>query len=60
MPLSQKAIGPIVESSGSEQTRQSFKEGVLVLEVHGLIGVQLQGEGGIAGCQCSQDGGVAL
>lgn len=66
MPLSQKVIGPIaeqlhsVEDRGSQQTRHSFKEGVLVLGVHGFIGVQLQREGGIAGCERSQDGGIAL
>lgn len=49
-----------VEDRGSQQTRHSFKEGVLVLGVHGFIGVQLQREGGIAGCERSQDGGIAL
>lgn len=54
MPLSQKAVGPIaeqshsVENSGSQQTGHPFKEDVLVLGVHGLIGVQLQREGGVA------------
>lgn len=49
-----------VEDGGSQQTRHSFKEGVLVLRVHGFIGVQLQREGGIARCERSQDGGIAL
>lgn len=49
-----------VENDGSQQTRHSFEEDVLVLCVHGLIGVQLQGEGGVAGCQCSQDGRITL
>lgn len=66
MTLSKKAIGPIaeqlhsVEDKGSQQTRHSFEEGVLGLWVHGLIGVQLKGEGGVARCQCSQDSGIAL
>ena len=34
----------------SEQTRQSFKEDVLVLRIHGIIDVQLQGEGGVTRC----------
>lgn len=44
----------------SEQTRQSFKEDVLVLRVHGVINVQLQGEGGVTRCQRPEDGGIAL
>lgn len=45
---------------GSKQTGQSLHQDVLVLGVHGLVGVQLQREGCVARRECSQDGGVAL
>lgn len=44
----------------SQQARHSFQEDVLVLRVHGLVCVQLQREGGVARCECSQNGGIAL
>jgi len=48
------------ETRGSQQTGHPSEQRALVLLVHDLIGVQLQREGGIAGRQCSQDGGIAL
>lgn len=66
VPLSQKAVGPVAEqlhsvrNSRSQQTRHFFQEIVLVLRVHGFISVQLQGEGGVARCERSQYGGIAL
>lgn len=56
-------LAPVCEvtvQAGSKQTGQSFQEDVLVLGVHGLVGVQLQGEGCVARRERSQDGGIAL
>lgn len=50
--LFEKASGHITEL-GSQQARESFEECVLLLRVHGLVGIQLQGECGVARCQCS-------
>lgn len=45
---------------GSKQTRQFFHQDVLVLGVHGLVGVQLEREGCGARRERSQYGGIAL